>query len=323
MHKSLKVELCLYSISINGSKSENSLLQSIVGITISKGLQWFVKTSCQYRTVRAIFYGPRGKKGETGPSGPPGPKGDNGQPGDIGWRGRNGMDGAPGAPGSPGRPGNAGWPGPQGLRGHPGTRGVNGRNGVPGHKGPPGMPGPRGLVGPNGPPGPMGEKGDPGPMGPSGPNAFLVSTAFSAVLDTNNPPSGIPIVWQRTIFNGDGDYQPETGIFLTRIPGIYRFHYILQVYSMSAYVVFKINDAIVWSTFQPFNSYYEVASGGLVVSLNHGDRVWLEIIDNCSGICNVWNYSVECIACKCGGGKFKNEIPEGRGIETTGEKAGD
>ncbi|XP_072445276.1 uncharacterized protein [Chiloscyllium punctatum] len=245
--------------------------------------------NCRWQTSApacvAVYYGPRGIKGETGPTGPAGAKGDNGQPGNIGWPGRNGMDGAPGAPGAAGRPGSVGWPGRQGPRGYPGEKGVNGRNGLPGRKGPVGMPGPRGLIGPNGPPGPMGEKGDPGPMGPRGPNAFLISTAFSAVLDTNNPPSGTPIIWQRTIFNENGDYHPETGIYQVRIAGIYRFHYILQVYSMNAYVVFKINDAVVWSTFQPFNSYYEVASGGLVVSLNHGDRVWLEVIDNCSGIC--------------------------------------
>ncbi|XP_041052619.1 collagen alpha-1(X) chain-like [Carcharodon carcharias] len=232
----------------------------------------------------AVYYGTKGKEGLQGLPGSRGPRGDNGVPGTIGWPGRDGVDGMPGAPGSPGTAGNAGWPGPRGPRGIPGERGLNGHHGLAGHKGAPGAPGTRGIMGPVGPPGPPGEKGDPGPVGPSGPNTFLKLTAFSAAPEEGNPAPGRPIIWQRTIFNTDGDFQANTGIYRVRIAGIYRFHYIIQVYSMNAYVVFKVNDATVWSTFQPFNSFYEVASAGLILNLNHGDRVWLEIKDNCMGV---------------------------------------
>ncbi|XP_072325513.1 uncharacterized protein [Scyliorhinus torazame] len=233
----------------------------------------------------ATYYGPKGNKGPPGPPGPVGPKGDNGAAGSRGWHGRNGIDGMPGAAGASGSAGTAGWPGQQGYRGAPGASGANGRNGSPGRKGLTGITGGRGPMGPIGPTGPMGDKGDRGPMGPSGPDTRLALTAFSTVYNGGTSAAPGPIVWHRIIFNADGDFQSNTGTYLVRIAGIYRFHYILQVYSRNAYVVFKVNDNTVWSTFQPFNSFYEVASAGILIRLRHGDRVWLEIKDNCNGIC--------------------------------------
>ncbi|XP_067863989.1 complement C1q and tumor necrosis factor-related protein 9B-like [Heptranchias perlo] len=232
----------------------------------------------------AIYFGPKGMKGLPGPTGPPGPKGDNGMPGARGWDGLDGAPGMRGQPGCPGLAGRSGRTGPRGPHGFPGPKGENGCNGSPGRKGNRGPRGVRGLVGPVGLQGPMGEKGDPGPPGPRGPDVVVVTTAFSVALEVSNPPLSVPIAWQRLIYNKDGDFQAGTGIFICRITGVYRFTFIFQIFSMNAYVVFRVNGITVWSIFQPFSSGYEVASASLIIGLNKGDKVWLEIKDSCNGV---------------------------------------
>ncbi|XP_078278947.1 eosinophil peroxidase-like [Rhinoraja longicauda] len=232
----------------------------------------------------AVYIGRRGPKGPQGPDGATGAKGENGQIGQVGWNGRPGAPGMKGAVGAPGASGMPGWPGPRGAMGFPGFRGINGHNGQPGRKGGRGGTGQRGRMGPMGAQGTRGTKGDTGPMGMAGANAIAPISAFSVALGTSNPSIGTPIIWQRTIYNGNGDFQASSGIFLCRVPGVYRFTYIFQIYTMNAYVVFRVNGVTVWSTFQSFNSYYEVASASLIINLNHGDKVWLEIKDDCNGV---------------------------------------
>lgn len=231
-----------------------------------------------------MYVGPRGPKGPRGPAGAPGAKGENGQPGQVGWRGSNGIPGKTGAVGSPGAAGMPGWPGSRGAMGFRGRRGINGHDGMPGRKGGRGETGPRGRMGPMGPQGLRGDKGDSGPMGMAGADAVALTSAFSVALGTSVTSVAVPIVWQRTIYNGDGDFQVSSGIFLCRISGVYRFTYIFQIYTTNAYVVFKVNGVIVWSTYQSFNSYYEVASASLIIAMNRGDKAWLEIKDDCNGI---------------------------------------
>ncbi|KFP00161.1 Collagen alpha-2(VIII) chain, partial [Calypte anna] len=119
-----------------------------------------------------------------------------------------------GKPGIPGLPGKAGMKGMPGAKGEPGMRGEQGPRGLPG---PPGLPGPAGIS-VNGKPGPQGGPGLPG-------FRARIAPAFTAILTSPFPASGMPVKFDRTLYNGHNAYNPVTGIFTCPVSGIYYFAY--------------------------------------------------------------------------------------------------
>uniref|UniRef100_A0A8D3C350 C1q domain-containing protein n=1 Tax=Scophthalmus maximus TaxID=52904 RepID=A0A8D3C350_SCOMX len=187
-----------------------------------------------------------------------------------------------GEPGLDGQPGPSGLQGPMGL---PGKHGMPGQKGELGPQGPPGLPGIPGLNGPIGKPGPKGETGFMGTPGPRAP-------AFTAILTTPFPPSGMPIKFDRTLYNGQNAYSSANGMFTAPLSGVYYFAYHMHVKGTSLWVALYKNNVPATYTYDEYKKgYMDQASGSAVLELKEGDQVWVQMpSDQANGL-----YSTELI----------------------------
>uniref|UniRef100_A0A8D0C991 Collagen type X alpha 1 chain n=1 Tax=Salvator merianae TaxID=96440 RepID=A0A8D0C991_SALMN len=238
--------------------------------------------------------GPIGPAGNIGPQGLRGVAGENGIPGLKGERGPAGPTGFPGIkgerglPGLDGKPGNSGEPGLPGLKGHPGLPGPKGDTGSAGPQGlpgPMGSPGPKGLAGVNGEPGApglpgpsgiatKGHNGEPGQPGPPGPPV----SAFTAILSKAYPTAAVPIRFDKILYNRQQHYDPKSGIFTCRIPGLYYFAYHVHVKGTHVWVGLYKNGSPIMYTFDEYKKgYLDQASGSAVIDLMENDQVWLQL----------------------------------------------
>ncbi|KAJ7306478.1 hypothetical protein JRQ81_009832 [Phrynocephalus forsythii] len=187
----------------------------------------------------------------------------------------NGRDGHPGAPGRHGRPGQKGDVGEPGMAAR--TVGVRGVKGEPGDPGPPGNPGSQGYRGLDGPQGPPGAAGNKGAKGESSNLEDQPRTAFSAIRKNPGPtPNPNIVVFDHIITNQDNRYSTQTGEFTCRHPGYYYF--VFQVVSTGNLCLRLMHRDATVATFCDENQHqlYQVNSGGSVLKLAEGERVWLE-----------------------------------------------
>ncbi|KAI9530055.1 hypothetical protein NQZ68_004072 [Dissostichus eleginoides] len=75
-------------------------------------------------------------------------------------------------------------------------------------------------------------------MGASG----LEMPAFTAVITTPFPPVGTPVVFDKLLYNGRQNYNPETGIFTCDMPGIYYFAYHVHCKGANVWVALMRNN---------------------------------------------------------------------------------
>ncbi|XP_067865983.1 eosinophil peroxidase-like [Heterodontus francisci] len=131
-------------------------------------------------------------------------------------------------------------------------------------------------------PGPKG--GDPGPRGPEREccQPVLVSqndtkrSAFSVQLKVSNLERRKPIPCAKEIYNGQGDYKCQTGIFTCQIPGVYQFSYHCGV-SSSVTLFLKKNGITVITSQQNDYNRKNILSGSAILQLDFGDQIWLEV----------------------------------------------
>ncbi|NXS54538.1 C1QA protein, partial [Brachypteracias leptosomus] len=181
--------------------------------------------------------------------------------------GRDGFPGVPGLDGRPGQKGDVGEPGKSAPR--MGIKGFKGDAGEPGLPGTPGSMGPPGLPGVSGPPGPQGEKGV---KGPAGNMQKQPRPAFSASLES--PPSkGRTVVFSNIITNEESSYNPQTGQFTCRIPGIYYFAYQVVSSGDLCLSITKNSESVVSFCDHNSRKLPQVNSGSSVLSLAVGDQV--------------------------------------------------
>ncbi|XP_072525528.1 uncharacterized protein [Salminus brasiliensis] len=239
-----------------------------------------------------------GRPGNQGPQGEPGqcpascqstqgPPGETGLPGIVGPRGLPGVAGISGTKGQKGDTGEAGKPGVPGLDGHKGDQGEQGAchckdgdKGAAGIQGPSGLKGEKGEVGPHGLAGVdglKGEKGDEGMKGPPGPCSPAIQSGFSARLGDIYPLPDMPVPFTSVIYNMQFHFNPTTGVYKAPVNGTYVFSYHLVVFS-------KALKVGMFHNFQPVVKSTELinlgtASQEVVLHLNMGDEVWLQVKD--------------------------------------------
>ncbi|XP_010891420.2 inner ear-specific collagen [Esox lucius] len=250
------------------------------------------------------FKGDKGDQGLEGPQGEMGPQGEAGTcpascltvqgrsgepgvPGPAGPRGLPGIVGPPGAIGPKGVTGDIGPPGVQGKDGAKGDQGLegqchctDGKDGIDGHQGPQGPKGDHGQAGPQGVKGLAGEKGDQGEIGIvglPGPCSPAIQSSFSASLTQVFPSPNMPVPFSRVINNQQSHFNPAQGVYTAPINGTYVFSYHLVVSTKVLRVGLFHNYNPVVKTTEP--NELGIASQQVVLHLDSGDRVWLQVKD--------------------------------------------
>ncbi|XP_021567798.1 complement C1q subcomponent subunit B [Carlito syrichta] len=191
----------------------------------------------------------------------------------------------PGIPGIPGAPGSDGQPGTPGTKGEKGLPGLAGDHGEFGEKGDPGIPGNPGKVGPKGPVGPKGTPGPPGPPGPKGESGDYKATqkiAFSALRTTNSIlRRDQTIRFETVVTNTNNNYEPRSGKFTCRVPGLYYFTY--HASSRGNLCVNLVRGRERMQKVVTFCDYayntFQVTTGGVVLKLEQGESVFLQATD--------------------------------------------
>ncbi|XP_052649059.1 complement C1q subcomponent subunit A isoform X1 [Harpia harpyja] len=181
--------------------------------------------------------------------------------------GKNGFPGVPGLDGRPGQKGDVGEPGKPSQK-----TGIKGLKGDAGEPGPPGIPGEQGYHGLNGFPGIAGRPGLKGPKGKAGNILDHPRPAFSA--SRRSPPSnGKTVVFDNIITNQESSYNPQTGEFTCRAPGLYYFAFQVVSSGDLCLSITKNREHVV--SFCDYNSrdILQVNSGSSVLSLAVGDQV--------------------------------------------------
>lgn len=196
-----------------------------------------------------------------------------------------GRDGREGVAGSPGRDG---WPGVKGEKGEPAVvagssldAGVLLLKGEMGNRGLQGPMGPKGFRGNLGAAGLPGLPGSPGPEGRSSGHGQHspqdARSAFSVIRTDNSYPSlNKPVTFQMTAVNNPGDFTAATGYFTCRVPGIFyfTFHSVAKVSLCLRIASEALTDKLGFCDYNRNND--QVLSGGVVLQLAAGQRVWLE-----------------------------------------------
>lgn len=187
-----------------------------------------------------------------------------------------GQNGAMGRPGRDGRPGQKGDPGDPGTPGH--SLGLTASKGDAGDPGTPGEPGNVGYIGPEGPPGPSGDEGPKGAKGSMADTKAQQRPAFSAIqpkLKENR------LLFTKTITNEENVYDGGTGEFTCGEAGYYYFTF--QVVSLGdlCLQIWMKKSGETGKKLLSFcdrnaRSQPQVNSGGSVLNLDTGDRVWIE-----------------------------------------------
>lgn len=192
------------------------------------------------------------------------------------------MIGPVGPPGVPGNPGIIGLPGPPGPPGPPGAPGVSPATAFQGHHLPDGNV--DGAVLGNGKSGK--------PQFGRGELSAQMLPAFTAILSSPFPASGMPVKFDRTLYNGQNGYNPGTGVFTCPISGIYYFAYHVHVKGTNVWVALYKNNVPATYTYDEYKKgYLDQASGSAVLELKENDQVWIQMpSDQANGL-----YSTEYI----------------------------
>ena len=103
-------------------------------------------------------------------------------------------------------------------------------------------------------------------------------SAFTVILSKAYPAIGTPIPFDKILYNKQQHYDPRTGIFTCKIPGIYYFSYHIHVKGTHAWVGLYKNGTPVMNTYDEYiKGYLDQASGSAVIDLTENDQVWLQL----------------------------------------------
>ncbi|XP_063051722.1 eosinophil peroxidase-like [Engraulis encrasicolus] len=120
-----------------------------------------------------------------------------------------------------------------------------------------------------------GPAGPPGPQGPPGPAGNVPKAAFAVRLGYNFPHPGKPIAFKSVIYNAQELYNIKTGVFTAVVAGVYQFDFHCTLYQNVGNVDLRHNDQLVLHSFTTRHEGYVTATGGTILQLAAGDRVYL------------------------------------------------
>ena len=114
----------------------------------------------------------------------------------------------------------------------------------------------------------------------------LEMPAFTALVTTPFPPVGAPIIFDKLLYNGRQNYNPQTGLFTCDMPGIYYFAYHIHCKGANIWVALMRNNEPVMYTYDEYKKgYLDQASGSAVLPLQPGDTVYIQMpSDQASGL---------------------------------------
>ncbi|KAJ7997507.1 hypothetical protein DPEC_G00229740 [Dallia pectoralis] len=195
-------------------------------------------------------------------------------------RAQDGEKGAPGAPGRDGRPGVKGEKGEPAL--HLETELPRLQRGPKGSRGPPGDMGPKGLAGDLGPQGPSGPQGEPGPAGRAGVSSLQQIAAFSVMSNSTKYPPWNRVLTYTNSITSSSLINLATGYFTCSTAGIYYF--VFHAETKVSMCLYLKSDSLGekklgfcdYNNRANFRNNAQVLSGGAVLELAKGHRVWLE-----------------------------------------------
>ncbi|XP_037621772.1 complement C1q subcomponent subunit A [Sebastes umbrosus] len=196
----------------------------------------------------------------------------DGQAGEAGTLGRDGYPGAKGEKGQPAVMASGPVDASALLR----LKGETGNRGLQGGMGPKGYQGHLGAAGNPGKPGTLGPEGK--NIGHGGQNSPQQARSAFSVIRTDNsyPPVGQVVTFQTTVVNTPADFNAATGHFTCRAAGVYyfTFHSVAKV-SVCLYIASNaLTDKLGFCDYN--RNIDQVLSGGVVLQLTVGQRVWLE-----------------------------------------------
>ncbi|XP_037536327.1 eosinophil peroxidase [Nematolebias whitei] len=126
--------------------------------------------------------------------------------------------------------------------------------------------------------------GPPGPQVPPGPPGMEEKVAFSVRLGSDFPEAVSPISFKDVIYNGQNNYNTETGYFTCEHPGVYEFEFHCTIHQEAASIDLLHNGKLILHSFTTKQSGYVTASGSTFVKLEKRDRVWLVAKDGANGL---------------------------------------
>ncbi|XP_026989885.1 complement C1q subcomponent subunit A [Tachysurus fulvidraco] len=194
-----------------------------------------------------------------------------------------------GKPGEPGVAGRDGWPGQKGEKGEPGLQvelskeALSAIKGDKGEDGPVGSIGAKGYSGHLGLPGPIGPPGNPGSTA-DGEISNVKKAAFSVMRKMNANPGFNVLTFNEELLNLNKDFNLHTGYFVCKFAGVYYFVFHSVSEGDLCLNLVSDNDVKVNLKFCDYNhrttSVSQVLSGGAVIELNVGQKVWLKPFKN-------------------------------------------
>lgn len=106
----------------------------------------------------------------------------------------------------------------------------------------------------------------------------MYRSAFSVGLETGVTVPSVPIRFTKIFYNQQNHYDASTGKFYCNIPGLYYFSYHITVYMKDVKVgLFKKDKAVLFTYDQYQEKNVDQASGSVLLHLEVGDQVWLQV----------------------------------------------
>uniref|UniRef100_A0A4W5L1S3 Otolin-1 n=1 Tax=Hucho hucho TaxID=62062 RepID=A0A4W5L1S3_9TELE len=154
-------------------------------------------------------------------------------------------------------------------------------------EGVPGTSGHSGKQGRDGNDGPRGEKGDSGKTNctvllpgtsSKGESVLSYRSSFSVGLTDPIPATNVPIHFNKFFHKEQHHYDDVSGKFHCSLLGVYFFTYHLTVYTKDSQVSLFKNDKPIMFTYDQYHKgNVDQSSGAIILRLESGDEVWLQI----------------------------------------------